>query len=237
MSFAWNVVATAARLCQNSGYHREITYNSSLSPAEKSKRKWLFWALYGFDHALALNFGQPPNIQDYDITLDMPRLGDNGNVLSHELWLWVGLARWQGDVYEHLYSAKAQRAPQEARIGKARELAKVGHEHMEKFKVLVSLSEKPSITLDFFADHQRGVTASVLAVMYSILTLIFKVIPPTAMKSPPPLQFSEDCIAAARAALTTLNEAWTHIRKDDDGWRMFMHWYNPFCTDSVGHRV
>jgi hypothetical protein len=220
------VVATAARLCQNSGYHRESTYNSSLSPAEKNRRKWLFWALYGFDHAFALNFGQPPNIQDYDITLDMPRLGDSGDVLSQQLWLWVDLARWQGDVYEQLYSAKAQRAPHEARIEKARELANVGYGYMEKFKVL--LIEKPFPTQDYPEDHQRGVAASVQVVMYSILTLICKVIPATAMKSPHPIQFSEDCVAAARGALTALNEAWTHIQNGDDGWRMFAHWYIPF---------
>jgi hypothetical protein len=56
----------------------------------------------------------------------------------------------------------------------------------------------------------------------SLRTLILKCIPPA--QPAHPLQFSEECLAAARTGLRTLIESWEYVKSRDDRlFRMFVH--------------
>ena len=61
------------------------------------------------DRGLSLNFGRSPSLQDYDVTASRPTLVEAHR--DRDLFfcsIGVELAYLQGDVYEQLYSGRAQ---------------------------------------------------------------------------------------------------------------------------------
>lgn len=84
-----------------------MTFDSSDS---QSQHKMItFWFLFSMDRGLSLNFGRSPSLQDYDVTASRSTLveaqGDHGLLFCS---VGVDLAYLQGDIYEQLYSGRAQ---------------------------------------------------------------------------------------------------------------------------------
>jgi Fungal specific transcription factor domain len=102
------------------GMHRQP---STLSGPEATKQRLLFWFIYACDRALALNFGRTPNIHDYDITIDRPKVEEDLDETWGEYFLgWIDFAELQGAILEQLFSARAQKESQEVRTQRARAL-------------------------------------------------------------------------------------------------------------------
>ena len=117
------MITIAARLCRNAGYHQDDSYHSSLTESERQNRRWIFWNLYAFDHAMSLNLGQAANIPDFDLTVAIPDTVDSNDVVWRQLWLWVKMGKIQGKIYEELYSGSAQHADPQTKTACARALA------------------------------------------------------------------------------------------------------------------
>ena len=76
------------------------------------------------DRGLSLNFGRSPSLQDYDITASRPTLAEaQGNCDLFFCSIGVELAYLQGDVYEQLYSGRAQSGSVDVKAQCARVLA------------------------------------------------------------------------------------------------------------------
>ena len=76
------------------------------------------------DRGLSLNFGRSPSLQDYDVTTSRPTLAEaQGNYGLFFSSIGVDLAYIQGDVYEQLYSGRAQSESSNVRAHRARILA------------------------------------------------------------------------------------------------------------------
>lgn len=78
------------------------------------------------DKGLSVCFGRTSTLQDYDIALEYPQV--NGSAETRP-WLllhraWIVYARLSGEVYEHLYSARAQFGDTEERVKKACKIAR-----------------------------------------------------------------------------------------------------------------
>ena len=76
------------------------------------------------DRGLSLNFGRSPSLQDYDITTSRPTLEETqGDLDLFFCSVGVELAYLQGNVYEQLYSGRAQSESADVKAQRARVLA------------------------------------------------------------------------------------------------------------------
>jgi precorrin isomerase len=68
--------------------------------------------------------------------------------------------------------------------------------------------------------------ATVEFMIYSTLTLIYKVVSATWMTSvPEPIRYTPECIEAARNTLRSLNKAWEEVSTSkDDYFKLFLNW-------------
>jgi hypothetical protein len=138
---------------------------------------------------------------------------------------YVELAELQGQIYEQLYCARAQRQPAEVKGELARGLAERVLKVKDSF--IFSLSGFP-----FVEDLQESLFVAQV-VLASILTLVCRMIPPAPLPSNHPhhpLKFSDEALCAAREAISMHNGAWDalkHRAKED--WQMFLHWTLMWC--------
>jgi hypothetical protein len=222
-SLAWTLITSAVRMAQDAGYHRLPSY--SVAPEATPKRR-LFWFLYCVERGMALNLGRSSSIPDYDILTDRPRFPEE----VHGVWgsmfnSWFDFAQAQGDIYDQLYSARAQKASVEVKAELARKLAARLQKVQRSFMFDDSqLGDEP------FGDFLKEGLLSVEIVQYSTLCLVYRMIPPEAPAPVHPLKFCDEAIETARKALTTHNKAWSilHTRSKDE-WRMFIHWTLLWC--------
>lgn len=232
MTLAWNVVTMAARLCRNAGYHRREKEDPSLTDYERRGRKWVFWMIYTFDHALSLNLGQACNMPDFDLTVSMPASLDVADPLGTQLWIWVRISHVQGKVYEQLYSANAQKEDLTIRSRRAQDLASELSQLQTSFKVssppepgFVTDRTQPIHVEQFPDQYQQAAMRTVQFMFYSTLTLIYKVLPSESTSTPKPLKFIEKCTEAARTTLISLNEAWGDLKDEYEDYLMiFINW-------------
>lgn len=89
--------------------------------------------VYTIDKSLSLNFGRTSSFQDLDIIVSYPELKDPSQ------WpmtiFTFNFARVQSQIYEHLYSARAQLQEPDVRERYAREIAKKVEDLIEQFVV------------------------------------------------------------------------------------------------------
>jgi hypothetical protein len=121
------MMATAAGLCQNLGFHRISTMKDD-SEEDRNCKIHVFWMIYMFDKTvsgsrriavcirltlylqMSLRLGRASVIQDFDISL--PFFGGSKDALDSAqgkemLAYWVKVARVQGQTYEKLFSPAA----------------------------------------------------------------------------------------------------------------------------------
>jgi hypothetical protein len=107
-SLCWALTSTAARLCQTLGYHRSVALPDD-SQLNIQLKKRMFWYTYILDKSLSLRLGHSSILQDFDITLGLPELPPDARLGMWELIYqhWILIGRFQGRIYEELYSAQA----------------------------------------------------------------------------------------------------------------------------------
>ncbi|KAI5460730.1 fungal-specific transcription factor domain-containing protein [Mariannaea sp. PMI_226] len=74
--------ATAARLAQSKGLHRQPSKAWNLPDDEVLHRNWTFWALYCSDKYLAMRCGRPSIFDDTDISCEIPTSVPVGSTLD-----------------------------------------------------------------------------------------------------------------------------------------------------------
>jgi len=84
-------------------------------PDEAARKQALFWGVYMADKGLALRMGRASSIQDWDITIPLPKPERSRGPLWHYFTLWVLCARVQGRIYELLYSPESVTQPAHVR--------------------------------------------------------------------------------------------------------------------------
>ena len=184
------------------------------------------------DRGLSLNFGRSPSLQNYDVTTTRITLAQvHGN---HDLFfcsVGVELAYIQGDVYEQLYSGRAQSESANVKAQRARVLAdrmiRLNHQ-------LLSVSEfhrkkGPELFADTFQldNHDDTMAMDLIdgfgLILQSHLALIYRTIRSTRGDSP--LHFSDECVTASRAAIVGYNAAWEKYRtREDTAWKAVINW-------------
>ena len=127
---AWRLISVAARLCLDCGLNR--LRDDPVDPLRNYK-KMTFWMVYSIDKGLSLNFGRTSSFQDLDIVVSYPELMD---VSQWPMTIFIfNFARVQSEIYEHLYSARAQMQEPEQRERHAREIATKIEDLIEQFVV------------------------------------------------------------------------------------------------------
>ncbi|ETI26260.1 hypothetical protein G647_03037 [Cladophialophora carrionii CBS 160.54] len=228
-SLAWTLITSATRMALDAGYHRLPPY--TVAPEATEKRR-LFWFLYCVERGMALNLGRTPSIPDYDILTDRPKFPEE----VHGVWgsmfnSWFDFAKVQGDIYDQLYSAQAQKQSTEVKAELARKLAA----RLQVIRKSFMFDDSQLADEPFGAFLKEGLL-SIEIVQYSTLCLVYRMIPPAPSAGgggapvAHPLKFCDEAIETARKALTTHNKAWTilHTRSKEE-WRMFIHWTLLWC--------
>ncbi|KAJ5585689.1 fungal-specific transcription factor domain-containing protein [Penicillium hetheringtonii] len=64
--------ASAVRLAQSKGLHRQPSRAWNLSRSEILHRNWVFWAAYFYDKSIALRSGRPSAVDDDEISCEIP---------------------------------------------------------------------------------------------------------------------------------------------------------------------
>lgn len=218
LSLGWTLVSAASRMLQDAGYHRLPPY--SIAP-EAARKRILFWLIYSLDRSMALNLGRSPNIQDCDITVELPRVPEELNGPFGLMYVgWIRLGELQGQIYEQLYCARAQKQPPEVKGHRARALAARLFDMEAHFKI--EFQEHP------FAEAFSENLHSTRIVMAALLTLIYRMIPPDPLPSGRqhhPLKFHDLAIESAREAVIMHNDAWNMLRhRQRQEWHLFVLW-------------
>ncbi|KAJ0418340.1 fungal-specific transcription factor domain-containing protein [Aspergillus carlsbadensis] len=81
--------ASAARLAQAKGLHREPSRQWRLPAAEVLHRNWTFWAVYCLEKYIALRSGRPSVLDDDDISCRIPKVVPEGSTIDIEVFTAV----------------------------------------------------------------------------------------------------------------------------------------------------
>lgn len=125
-SLAWVLASSAAKLCQDLGYHRFETMKDDTKQERRSKMH-VFWLVCMFEKQLSLRLGRASRIQDWDVSLPLLAVREaspNGFEGGDMLIYWVKVAKVSGQIYERLFSPAAFRKPLEERSRTAAALVK-----------------------------------------------------------------------------------------------------------------
>lgn len=84
----------------------------------------MFWFVYVLDKSLSLRLGRSSTLQDYDITLELPGQSSDVGLQAWDMVynFWIDLARFNGRVYEQLYSARALSDSETDRVQRAKDI-------------------------------------------------------------------------------------------------------------------
>ncbi|KAI0845083.1 hypothetical protein F5Y00DRAFT_247284 [Daldinia vernicosa] len=213
-AIAWRLVSAAARACLDLGFHRLPNCPDNEEVLRQSR---IFWHTYLWDKGLALTCGRTPVIHHYDVTNCYPVNSDYLRMMPGRVY--AGLLDYAvvaGEIQRKLFSASALRAPQQKRVQYAREFAS------KLLKIQKSVAAIPED--DPIWDKVFFAAAVLLDIkMYCLLTIVYRILPPSSVQSHP-LQCSDECVEAARTALSKVVEAGERVlQKDPFGWYMFLN--------------
>lgn len=217
-SLALSFVSVCARLCQDAGYHC-LTFDSSDSQAQQ--KIITFWLVFSMDRGLSLNFGRSPSLQDYDVTASRPTPEEaQGDRDLFFCSVGVELAYLQGDIYEQLYSGRAQSESADVKAQRARVLADrmICLRHQ-----LLSFEPSDDISAMDLIEGNGLVLQSHLALIYRAIR---------SSRGNSPLHFCDECVTASRAAIEGYNAAWEkYLTREDTAWKRVINWtylFSPF---------
>ncbi|XXH05467.1 hypothetical protein Hte_011894 [Hypoxylon texense] len=210
-TIAWRLFSTAARACLDLGLHQ--LPNEADGP-ETERQREVFWYIYMWEKGLAITCGRTPMIHHYDVTTGHPVEFSNRHDLPRLLYGAFGdYAILAGEIQRKLFSASARHASQEERHGHVRRFAARIMEIQESVRC-----EDPNLGPMFDAA-----AALIDIKMYSLLTLVYRIFPPSSPQ-PHPLQCSDECVDAARKALSALREVGEKmLQRDPAGWSTLLN--------------
>ncbi|PKS09332.1 hypothetical protein jhhlp_003946 [Lomentospora prolificans] len=226
-SLCWTLCSKASELCQTLGYHRAASMKND-SPEEASRKQALFWGVYMADKGLSLRMGRASSIQDWDITIPLPKPERSQGPLWHYFTLWVLCARVQGRIYELLYSPESVTQPDHVRKSRVetltRELELVNIKTEEANIIWVQENEKTiGSQLLLFLSTSDDV------LRLSLLTLVHRAAP---REKASPTTFTQDCIKAARETLARHQDCMNVLEGANSTlFSIYIHWtllYAPF---------
>ncbi|CAJ2499617.1 Uu.00g024700.m01.CDS01 [Anthostomella pinea] len=201
-TIAWRLISAAARACLDLGFHRLLSHRNSQEDAQKRR---VFWHIYSWEKGLAMTCGRTPVIHHYDVSTVYPAAPEGfrkdpiNSVLSKLYKAFLDFAVVTGEIQRKLFSASTQHASQqevEKHVGELAARLLGLHETVASAK-----SDDPTW------DEMYQAIAILLDIeIYSLLTSVYRMLPPTSM-SPHPLQCSDECVDTARVALTKLVNA------------------------------
>lgn len=226
-SLAWQLNAASCQVCLALGYHRK-----EFLPGEtddmRNRRAVRFWLVYILDKALALRYGRSSNLQDYDITLPR-RLGPLGEFEEHSEAIqgWLRHAEAQGATYEKLYSPVALVQPVEQRVHSARACADV---LLGEVRKLAETRKRLESGGSLGSNGSEAILVMLLksdeVSILSTLTLVYRAVPPGAIRAPPgpSAMFCAECIDCARNVVQLHLECTEMFRFNPQLAPAYMHW-------------
>ncbi|KKA22872.1 C6 transcription factor [Rasamsonia emersonii CBS 393.64] len=221
-SLCWALTSTAARLCQTLGYHRSVA-----SPDDRKLdiqlKKRMFWYTYILDKSLSLRLGHSSTLQDFDITLDLPELSPDTRLSMWEVMYqhWIRIGRFQGRIYEELYSPQALSGSSAEMTRRAKSIiSDMQMWYREILQIDPSRAYNP-------AYYEAAITSCEI-MYYSLLTLVYRTIPPGPTDSS--TIFNNECIETARLALKA-HQRNSERYKDSNSyiWHGYISWILMNC--------
>ncbi|KAL8418537.1 hypothetical protein RB594_001943 [Gaeumannomyces avenae] len=197
-SLAWNLITTAARMCQALGYHRQEVMRKEDQQARNLKAV-VFWYVYVLENALALRLGYSSVIRSCEVTIprDIDKTAPPGP-WSSLLGLSVKVADIQANVYELLYSPRASAKPRSQIVDCARRLSReleVVMDDARKARSLITEEFKPT------TQYQDSLDLQLIGdeiTCYTTLTMITRAIPAPEGSAD---SFCDECLDAARRVM------------------------------------
>ncbi|KAJ5921594.1 fungal-specific transcription factor domain-containing protein [Penicillium verhagenii] len=104
--------ASAARLAQSKGLHRQPSKTWTLPKSEMVHRNWVFWAAYYYDKNIALRSGRPPSFNDDEISCEIPsELPDGSTTDINLVTSLIEHARICAKISKELFSVQVFNKP------------------------------------------------------------------------------------------------------------------------------
>jgi hypothetical protein len=177
------IISAAMRLIHKMGLHNRAC-SAHLDAVERQQHARVFWLAYILDKDLSLRAQQPSIQLDEDIDLDFPmsvtRDDDSnssagvvttvdGSSRMDYFLARVQLASIQGDIYDHLYSARAwKRTPEERRLKRENIVLSLNNwktsipTDFGAAEVITTTSNNPSIAAFFCILHTNSLLCLML---------------------------------------------------------------------------
>jgi hypothetical protein len=161
LSKASSLMGSAVKLVHKHRLHQSRT-NTLFDTETSLQRARVFWVAYILDRDISLRTRDPPLLreEDHDLTIPSSTHGnglvrftvESGAIVNVDLLqAWIQLAHIQGDIYEGLYSMKAEMQPLEVQQGTKQQLHERLREWLETIPVvlhpdrLAAVSPKPAM--------------------------------------------------------------------------------------------
>ncbi|KAI1503633.1 hypothetical protein F5X99DRAFT_375034 [Biscogniauxia marginata] len=213
-TIAWRLISGAARAALDLGLHR---LPNNVDSQDISRKRSVFWYIYTWDTGLAMTCGRTPGIHLNDVTTrHSVTLEERHDIPGRVYGAFIDYAIVTGEIQQKLFSASARHASQEVRIQHVRGFAarlmdiqeSVRHPNQE-YPTLEEMSSAAAVALNIM--------------MYSLLTIVYRILPPSSMQAHP-LQCSDECVDAARLALSMLVKTGEHMLQTNPfGWGMLLN--------------
>ncbi|KAI5924816.1 hypothetical protein F4810DRAFT_700572 [Camillea tinctor] len=213
-TIAWRLISGAARAALDLGLHRLPNNTNSEEIARKGS---IFWYIYTWDTGLAMTCGRTPGIHHYDVTTCHPVSPEQRHDTPGRVYAaFIDYAIVTGEIQQKLFSASARQASQEVRIQRVREFA----------ARIIAIQSSITYPNQEYPTPDEMFSAAAVALnimMYSLLTIVYRILPPSSVQAHP-LQCSDECVDAARIALTKLVKVGEHmLRVSPVGWSFLLN--------------
>ncbi|KAI0138687.1 hypothetical protein F4776DRAFT_663055 [Hypoxylon sp. NC0597] len=203
-TIAWRLISAAARACLDLGFHR-LPDNSGSNYQKCS----VFWHIYSWEKGLAMTCGRTPVFHHYDVTT--PIVQDRVNAPARVYSAFLDFAIITGEIQRTLFSASARHTSQQVRIQHVTGFAA----RLIAIQKSVRSANREDPTWDEMYEHAAVI---VDLMMYCLLTIVYRILPPSITQAHP-LQCSDECVNAARGALSRLVEVGERmLQKSLTGW-------------------
>ncbi|RDW69777.1 hypothetical protein BP6252_08797 [Coleophoma cylindrospora] len=222
-SLCQRLTTIAAQMCQALGYHRLPA--TKVETKELRAKKTAFWGVYSLDKALSLRLGCTSVLQDDDISTTVPSYPEDPKMHSwHTMFIaWINFARFQGEAYSLLYTAKALNAPLSEKMSRIERLAAEIQEWREG---TTEMKEGNTLYPEIFDMNLDSMDV----VAWGVLSIIYRAVPPSVSDISP--NFNTECISAARKALDLHRAAASRFHDNNAIWQGYVNWtllYSPFA--------
>ncbi|KAI1454928.1 hypothetical protein F4805DRAFT_437994 [Annulohypoxylon moriforme] len=199
-TIAWRLLSASARACLDLGYHR---LSENVGSQDHIQKASVFWHVYCWEKGLAMTSGRTPIIHHYDVTT--PIRSDRIDAPARVYSGFLNQAIIMDEIQQTLFSGSARNASQQTRS-----------EYVRGFAArLISILEsvKSATQADPTWDEMyRAAALLVELVSYSLLTIVYRILPPKSAQ-PHPLQCSDECVDSARRALLKLVEVGDNVQR------------------------